>query len=102
VFHVEHVRARQHGGEDFPENLALACPFCNRFKGPNLSAIDPQTARLVPLFNPRKHAWEEHFVLQGADIVGRTPIGRATVALLQMNGGLRIEMRAELLARGEL
>src|SRR5208282_5174675 len=42
AFHVEHVRASQHRGGDEAENLALACPYCNRFKGPNLSAIDPE------------------------------------------------------------
>ena len=31
-FHIEHLRARQHGGDDTPANLALACPHCNRFK----------------------------------------------------------------------
>ena len=35
-FHVEHIRAKQHGGDDQPENLALACDRCNLHKGPNL------------------------------------------------------------------
>jgi hypothetical protein len=52
-FHVEHIRARQHGGDDAPANRALACPHCNRFKGPNLTSFDPETDALVPLFNPR-------------------------------------------------
>jgi hypothetical protein len=25
LFHVEHIIAQQHGGSDFPTNLALAC-----------------------------------------------------------------------------
>jgi hypothetical protein len=101
TFHVEHIRARQHGGEDDTANLALACPYCNRFKGPNLSAIDPQTARLAPLFNPRVHSWEEHFTWEGAAIVGLTPVGRATVGLLKMNEQTRLEMRAELSGSGD-
>lgn len=40
-FHIEHIRPRQHGGDDSVENLALACSTCNWHKGPNLSAIDP-------------------------------------------------------------
>ena len=38
-FHIEHIRARQHGGEDVEENLALACPDCNARKGPNLTSV---------------------------------------------------------------
>jgi len=102
TYHIEHVQARQHGGQDDPNNLALACPDCNRFKGPNLSAIDPDTGALVPLFNPRVHSWANHFAFDGVAIVGLTPIGRATVRLLNMNDEERIEMRTELDARGEL
>jgi 5-methylcytosine-specific restriction endonuclease McrA len=42
-FHVEHIIAKQHGGNDNVENLAWACDRCNAYKGPNLSGIDPQT-----------------------------------------------------------
>ena len=27
--HIEHIIAKQHGGSDAPENLALACNRCN-------------------------------------------------------------------------
>jgi 5-methylcytosine-specific restriction endonuclease McrA len=52
-FHVEHIVARQHGGGDSLENLALACHLCNAHKGPNLSGIDPATGRVAPLYHPR-------------------------------------------------
>ena len=55
-FHVEHIRARQHGGDDGPDNLALACRRCNAFKGPNLTAIDALSGDIAPLFNPRLDA----------------------------------------------
>ena len=42
-FHVEHIIAKQHGGEDDPSNLCLACDRCNLYKGPNLSSVDPET-----------------------------------------------------------
>lgn len=100
-FHIEHIRARQHGGDDDPANLALACPHCNRFKGPNLTSIDPVTQTMVPLFHPRVHVWSDHFVLEDVMIVGVTPIGRATVRLLRMNTDGRRKVRAMLLARGE-
>src|SRR5438105_9248666 len=83
-FHVEHIIARQHGGDDELSNLALACYHCNLHKGPNLTGIDPETLKLVPLFNPRKHGWNEHFHRSGSSIVGRTDIGRATVEVLAM------------------
>jgi len=30
---IEHIVARQHGGRDIPDNLALACDRCNSRKG---------------------------------------------------------------------
>jgi hypothetical protein len=55
---------------------------------------------LVRLFHPRLDSWEDHFEVCGALILGRTPIGRATVQLLAMNDDDRVEMRAELLEAG--
>ena len=100
-FQVEHVRAKQHGGSDSLRNLALACPRCNRQRGPNLTAIDPRTKRIVPLFNPRIQDWGEHFTFAGVVIVGLTPAGRATVRLLKMNAEERIKVRAALREHGE-
>ena len=102
TFHVEHIRARQHRGGDEPSHLALACPDCNRHKGPNLSAIDPQTLRVVSLFHPREHTWNEHFTMEGARIQGISAAGRATVELLDMNNDERVAMRAELQDAGEM
>lgn len=99
-FHIEHIRASQHGLDDALDNLALACPDCNRHKGPNLSSIDPDTQHLVPLFNPRSDLWDECFDLVGPVIVGLNPVGRATARLLAMNDDLRLEMRAELQTTG--
>jgi HNH endonuclease len=101
TFHIEHIRAKQHGGTDDPLNLALACNRCNRAKGPNLSSVDPVTGQLVRLFNPREDTWETHFAFQDATIVGRTPEGRATVELLKMNGAKRVRTRATLITRGQ-
>ncbi len=85
-----------------PSNLALACPDCNRHKGPNLSAIDPETVAVVSLFHPREHLWNEHFAMVGARIEGITAVGRATAELLDMNNDERVEMRAELQDCGEM
>src|SRR5690348_3695690 len=73
-FQIEHVRPKQHGGDDSLDNLALACPRCNRYKGPNLSAIDPATKRVVQLFNPRLQSWNLNFRFSGIAIVRTTAI----------------------------
>ncbi len=99
-FHVEHMIARQHGGGDDPDLLALACDRCNAYKGPNLVSIDPVTGDVVPLFNPREDAWTDHFALQAGEIVGLTPTGRATARLLNMNAPRRVELREEWLDEG--
>ena len=92
-FHVDHVVARQHGGETVSGNLALACHFCNRHKGPNLASINPLTGELVPLFHPRSDRWTEHFERVEDRIEGRTAVGRATATLLCMNAPNRRALR---------
>jgi hypothetical protein len=100
-FHMEHIVARQHGGRTEAENLALACSHCNLHKGPNIAAIDPESKQILPLFHPRRHSWDDHFAWEGTRVVGRTGMGRATVALLAMNDTERVEMRENLTALGE-
>jgi len=50
---------------------------------------------VVELFHPRRHAWPEHFARNGAQLVGRTIIGKATVHLLKLNAPERIEEREQ-------
>jgi hypothetical protein len=102
-FHVEHIRASQHGGTDHLENLALACRNCNLYKGPNLSAVDPITGQIVLLFNPRTDQWNGHFVMSDDfQIMGTTDVGRATASLLNMNHSDRVQLRAEIAELGEV
>jgi 5-methylcytosine-specific restriction endonuclease McrA len=98
--HIEHIIAKQHGGTDEASNLALACHRCNLRKGPNLTAIDPVTRDIVPLFHPRHNGWAEHFVLEGERVVGLTAVGRATIELLAMNDARRLELRMQILNSG--
>jgi 5-methylcytosine-specific restriction endonuclease McrA len=77
--HIDHIRPKQHGGDDSPGNLSLCCQGCNLKKGPNLAGIDNETGSLVALFNPREQMWTEHFIFDGAFIRGLTPTGRVTV-----------------------
>jgi|SRR5882724_9541966 len=101
-FHIEHIVARQHGGSDEINNLALACPECNLRKGTNLTGIDPQTGQVTPVFNPRQDRWPSHFVYIEASIAGKTPCGRTTVLLLQMNQPDRLRLRQHLMRLGLL
>lgn len=101
-FHVEHIIAQQHGGADSPSNLALACHQDNLHKGPNLTGIDPVTKKITRLFNPRRHKWTRHFRWDGPIVVGRTAIGRTTVAVLAMNLPHRITLREALIASGRV
>lgn len=103
-FHIEHILAKQHGGLTQFDNLALACWQCNLKKGTNLTSIDPETGEVIRLFHPRTDEWTDHFasgVLESRvgriQIVGLTPIGRATVRLLDMNEDLRQVLRYEIL-----
>lgn len=95
-FHIEHIVARQHGGDDDLSNLALACDRCNLHKGPNLTGIDPETESVVPLFHPRHDFWDDNFRWNRTEIVGLTASGRATVRLLNMNAKRRLQLRKEL------
>jgi len=95
-FHIEHIVAQQHGGSDDDSNLALACDRCNAFKGPNLTAIDPQSQQVVALYNPRTQIWSAHFRQIEYEIEGLTDTGRAAVRLLNMNARRRVQMRAML------
>jgi hypothetical protein len=77
-----------------------ACSFCNSFKGPNLSGVDPATRRIVPLYNPRRHKWARHFRWNGGQLIGSTPQGRATAATLRSNLPYRISHREALIDEG--
>jgi hypothetical protein len=87
VFDVEHIIPTVRHGATVLENLALACSGCNGHKYDRIEALDPFTQQVVPLFHPRQDVWREHFHWSDdyTQILGLTPTGRATVALLQMN-----------------
>jgi hypothetical protein len=73
---------------------------CNGHKGPNIAGLDLRTKKVTKLFNPRRHKWERHFRWDGAYLVGRTPVGRATVAVLAINSPYLLRLRQELVEEG--
>lgn len=92
----DHIIAVKHGGETTEDNLALSCFDCNRFKGSDVSSIDPVTGQLTPLFNPRSQIWSDHFKLDDSRIAGVTAVGRVTECLLKLNLAERVEVRETL------
>ena len=87
VFHIDHILPRSKGGTTSIDNLALQCPNCSLHKADKISAIDPDTGQAAALFHPLRQAWHEHFrLLEDGSCMGVTPIGRATVLALRMNG----------------
>lgn len=92
---IEHLHPRAKGGKTVRENLWLACPFCNAFKGAQTHGTDPKTKRKVPLFNPRTQNWKSHFKFADdrATILGKTVCGRATISALKLNHELALSTR---------
>ncbi len=100
TFEIDHIIALKHSGPTRASNLCLACFSCNSFKGSNVAGIDPRTRKLTPLFNARRHSWTRHFRWEGPILVRRTPVGRVTVAVLNINDPFRVELREELMEEG--
>jgi hypothetical protein len=92
---IDHLIPQALGGPTIEENLWLACPACNGFKGHRISALDPQSGQTARLFNPREEIWAEHFawVDAGSRIDGRTAVGRATIKALRLNRPLLVMAR---------
>jgi hypothetical protein len=88
--------AEKHGGPTTAENLAFACWRCNRHKGTDLGSFDPQTGEFCFLFNPRTQTWQTHFKQENLQLLGLTPEGRTTIALLQLNSSDRLAERQRL------
>ena len=84
---IEHIIPLAQGGTDEETNLWLACPLCNSHKSDKIIGLDLESGESVPLFNPRVQVWSEHFqwAEDGIHLLGKTPIGRATIAALQLN-----------------
>ncbi len=101
-FHVDHIIAVKHAGPTHKDNLALACFACNNHKQSDISGIDPdgESDVLIRLFHPRRDDWSEHFIWNGAELVGQTPIGRVTIYVLAINAPHRVNLRQSLINEG--
>jgi hypothetical protein len=99
---IDHIQPVSKGGTTILDNLALACSSCNGHKYDFTTGYDPATELEAPLFNPRKDTWGEHFAWNedGSELIGITPVGRATITRLSINDTSIIESRRLWIAAG--
>ncbi len=100
TFHMDHVMPRADGGPTIFDNLALSCVSCSLRKWAHQMAPDPDSGEEVPLFNPRRQVWTEHFRWDEELVVALTPTGRATAAALALNRPVILVIRQEEATRG--
>jgi hypothetical protein len=93
TFHIEHVLPRSAGGTNEANNLALACPSCNLHKSDRTVVSSASASESVALFNPRADRWSDHFEWDECVIIGKTPIGMATIDALKLNDERRQKIR---------
>lgn len=103
IFEFEHIIPRSVGGDTIFENLCLSCPTCNRYKATLQTGLDPTTQQTVPLFHPHRQVWEKHFTWSkdATELIGLTPVGRATITTLKMNRPQLIRVRRMWVKLGE-
>jgi 5-methylcytosine-specific restriction endonuclease McrA len=97
---IEHIIPWAVGGPTERENLWRSCRTCNERKRSQITAVDPETGETVPLSNPRTQRWTAHFQWSddGIMVVGRTPIGRATIVAMDLNRPLLLVARRRWVA----
>lgn len=102
-FENDHIQPSSKDGDNDFENYAFSCSGCNGFKFNAIEAIDPASAQVVRLYNPRKDIWNEHFCWDEnfTVLLGISPIGRATVFKLKLNRTGLINLRVALRTVGE-
>lgn len=100
LLNIEHIQPLVRGGTSQEDNLWLRCQACNLHKSSKPHGVDPQIGKTAPLFNPQQQNWNKHFkwTRNGARVVGKTSIGRATVEALRMNDELAITARRSWIA----
>ena len=77
-FTIDHIVPASFNGTAEMNNLAYACFLCNRLKSNKFKVYDRSADNWIPLFNPRKDIWDDHFVgdSKATRLIGITPVGR--------------------------
>lgn len=85
------------------ENLALICQGCNNHKYDKIAGLDPESQELTSLYGPRQQIWAEHFAWSSdfQRMLGLTPMGRATIATLNLNRDRVVNLRQVLRITGD-
>ena len=99
---IDHIQPVAKGGSDDDANLCLACELCNQYKWVKTHGRDPDTGQEVALFHPRRQRWSDHFAwrVEGAEIIGLTACGRATVSVISLNNQLAVIVRRNWIKAG--
>lgn len=102
-FSLDHIIPSSRGGQTSLRNLAFSCGGCNGRKYIKTHFLDLQTDRIVPLFNPRKQAWKDHFrwSTDAIRVEALTDVGRATISALELNRAELKDQRRLLILAGE-
>ena len=81
-----------------PSPSPRACRRCNGLKFTKTQHIDPISKEVVNLYHPRLDNWHDHFHWNDDEtlMVGKTPKGRATIDLLQINRSSNVNLRSVL------
>lgn len=100
---VEHIIPKASGGSNDESNLALSCQGCNGHKHVAVAAIDPVSEKVASPYHPRRDVWSDHFAWSSGftEIIGKTPMGRATVERLQLNRESLVNLRTVLRSVGK-
>lgn len=99
-FEVEHIIPLKHRGLTEAANLALACFYCNRYKGSNVAGVVGPGVTVVRIFHPRTDSWNEHFAWDGPTVLALTDIARATISVLRINQPNAVAIRHVLMTDG--
>ncbi len=97
-FQIDHIISLKHGGATVAENLAWSCYTCNNGKGSDVGTVLLPGKTFIRLFNPREDVWSEHFEMESGVIYAKSPIGEATIKILNLNEVERIIERNNLAA----
>lgn len=101
-FQLEHIAPLAKGGTNELENIAFSCGGCNGRKSSKTQGIDPITNAEVSFFHPRLDIWKKYFdwIEDSTIIDGKTTVGRATIAVLDLNRNGLINLRKALILFG--
>lgn len=99
---IDHIYPLAKGGINTEDNLCLACELCNQYKWKQTEGLDPESGKVVSLFNPRNQEWKEHFTwsAEGTEIIGITACGRARIVALRLNNNLAVIVRKNWVQAG--